>query len=112
MTAPIDLDHLDKYVLGDSALRDEILTIFIDQAGILIGRLQAAADDDEGFRIAAHTLKGAARGIGAWALGDLAEAAEKIMGAERALRPAAIGRIEGAANSAIVYARGLRERAA
>lgn len=77
--ALIDWDHLEKYVIGDDALRDEILTIFVEQAGNLIAQFDAA-QTDEGWRTTAHTLKGAARGIGAWELGALCEEAEEVIG--------------------------------
>ncbi|MHA7873477.1 MAG: Hpt domain-containing protein [Hyphococcus sp.] len=81
MTAqsPIDLVHLEKYVFGDDALRDEILEIFDDQAAALSAQL-SGAQNDEVWRNAAHALKGASRGIGAWALGDLCEQAEALTG--------------------------------
>ncbi|MEO1252428.1 MAG: Hpt domain-containing protein [Pseudomonadota bacterium] len=75
----IDLDHLEKYVAGDAGLRDEILSIFAEQVEALVAKL-SSAQTDEGWRNAAHALKGAARGVGAWALGDLAEEAEAAIG--------------------------------
>lgn len=75
----IDLDHLEKYVAGDDALRHEILSIFGDQAEMLSGQF-SISQTDEGWRNTAHALKGAARGVGAWALGDLCEAAEALIG--------------------------------
>ena len=84
MSAPIDLEHLNRYVFGDEALLHEILGIFKEQAATLADRMQPAMDD-EAWHLAAHTLKGAARGVGAWALGDAAARAEKSSGvAERA----------------------------
>lgn len=79
--SPIDLVHLEKYVVGDDALRDEILTIFDDQASALSAQLGDAQNDDS-WSNTAHALKGASRGIGAWALGDLCEEAEKLVGKE------------------------------
>jgi HPt (histidine-containing phosphotransfer) domain-containing protein len=76
---PIDLVHLEKYVVGDDALRDEILAIFDDQAAMLIAQF-GEAQTDEGWRNTAHALKGASRGIGAWVLGDLCEDAETLIG--------------------------------
>lgn len=77
--SPIDLVHLEKYVVGDDALRDEILTIFDDQASALCAQFSEAQTDD-GWSNTAHALKGASRGIGAWALGDLCEEAESLVG--------------------------------
>ena len=76
--ALIDLDHLDKYVVGDTALRDEILTIFVDQARMLLEQFKPS-QTDEGWKNTAHALKGAARGVGAWKLGDLCEEAETFI---------------------------------
>ncbi len=88
MTAPIDLDHLNRYVFGDKALLAEVLGIFIDQARSVADRMQQDMSDDD-WRLAAHTLKGAARGVGAWRLGDAADRAEPLTDAaerERAVQ--------------------------
>ncbi len=77
--ALIDWDHLEKYVVGDDALRDEILTIFVEQANKLLAQFDAA-QTDEGWKTTAHTLKGASRGVGAWDLGMLCEEAEDMIG--------------------------------
>lgn len=74
-SCPVDLAHLGKYTLGNRALDLEILGLFLAQAPETISRLQAAAGHEQ-WRRAAHTLKGSARGVGAWRLGDLAYAAE------------------------------------
>lgn len=75
----IDVQHLEKYVDGDDALRDEILSIFGDQIELL-GKQFSIDQTDEGWRNTAHAMKGAARGVGAWALGDLCESAEELIG--------------------------------
>lgn len=77
--ALIDLDHLEIYIAGDEALRDEILTIFEEQADRWLGVLDPD-QTDEGWKNSAHGLKGAARGIGAWEVGDLCEEAEGLIG--------------------------------
>lgn len=112
MMAAIDLDHLDKYVLGDRALLDEILTIFIDQAEMLVSRLDAPENNDS-WREIAHTLKGASRGVGAWTLGDLAEHAEKLAaGVTESERRELLKEIRCAALLAIEFARNVRDKAA
>lgn len=112
MSAPIDTSHLEKYVFGDAALRDEILSIFIEQAAAWIARMDPALADDD-WRHAAHTLKGAARGVGAWSLGDIAERAETLVGCERnGDRRAAHEDLKFAADAAIGFARKIRDRAA
>lgn len=69
---PLDLVHLSKYTFGDRGLEVELLGLFRSQAGIYVARLASAADA-KAWRDAAHSLKGSARGLGAWALGDIAE---------------------------------------
>lgn len=75
----IDFDHLDRYVAGDAALRDEILTIFEGQVARCL-RLLDPAGPNEHWRSIAHALKGASRGIGAWDVGSACERAEKMLG--------------------------------
>jgi len=75
----IDLDHLEKYVAGDVALRDEILETFSDQLKSL-GRQFHIDQTDGDWRDTAHAMKGAARGVGAWTIGALCEDAENLTG--------------------------------
>ena len=83
----IDFDHLEKYVAGDDALRDEILGIFAEQVRNLLEQFDVFQPDED-WKNTAHTLKGASRGVGAWALGQLCEDAEKLTGAAPAKREA------------------------
>lgn len=78
--AAVDLAHLARYTGGDVALNAEILRLFDGQATEMVERLQLILDarDARSWREVTHTLKGAARGIGAFALGDAAAAAEPI----------------------------------
>lgn len=78
MTGVIDIDHLNQYICDDAALRDEILSIFDEQASLWMARLDPS-QEDETWRNAAHALKGASRGIGAWRVGDLCEEAESLI---------------------------------
>ena len=73
---PIDHNHLAKYTMGDAELQYEVLQLFIEQLPSLISQLRAAASEKDWY-IAAHTLKGSARAVGAHALGELAADAEK-----------------------------------
>ncbi len=70
---PIDLAHLARMTLGDSALRREVLAMFLKQSRDLEDRL--AARPAEGAALA-HTLKGSARAIGAFRVAACAEALE------------------------------------
>ncbi len=80
--ALIDLNHLDRYVAGDRILRDEILGIFEEQAEMWI-RMLDPNQEDAAWKDAAHALKGASRGVGAWDVGDLCQDAEMLVGDER-----------------------------
>lgn len=75
----IDLEHLDRYVAGDAALRDEVLTIFEGQVARCLRLLNPEGPNEE-WRSVAHALKGASRGIGAWTVGAYCEEAEQIIG--------------------------------
>ena len=57
----------------------EILGLFVEQLPITIGALEHAPTDKE-WGMAAHTLKGSARAVGAWPLAALAEDAERLHG--------------------------------
>ncbi|MEL7488253.1 MAG: Hpt domain-containing protein [Pseudomonadota bacterium] len=112
MTGSIDQKHLELYVGGDDALRDEILTIFEEQALSLKDRIDVAADDEE-WRDVMHAMKGAARGVGAWAVGDLCEDAEAMVGDvdnKSASRKAAADAINARLEETIAAARRLRDR--
>ena len=65
---PVDLVHLAKYTMGNRELELEVLTLFTKQSLIYLERLSNAADQQT-WKEAAHTLKGSARGIGAWGCG-------------------------------------------
>lgn len=114
MSSAFDLAHLERYVCGDDALRNEILTIFEEQAALWMARF-AVDSEDEAWHDAAHSLKGAARGVGAWEIGDLCEAAEKLVAGipeKVAKRQAALDRLTILVDEAVSEARRLRSRAA
>jgi HPt (histidine-containing phosphotransfer) domain-containing protein len=75
LTGAVNFKHLETYAAGDQAVVDEVLAIFREQAAMWIRLLDPAAED-EAWRDAAHTLKGSALGVGAFALADECEAAE------------------------------------
>lgn len=112
-SALLDLAHLDLYVEGDTALRDEILAIFEENAQRWLTALDPAADD-RSWKIAAHTLKGAARGVGAWSVGEVCAEAETLIDddAARARRQDARARIQRAVSATIEELRALRDRTA
>lgn len=74
---PVDLVHLAKQTFGDKRLEQEVLGLFLTQAALLTDRLDRAATEAE-WKIAAHTLKGSAQGVGAWRVARAAQAAERF----------------------------------
>jgi HPt (histidine-containing phosphotransfer) domain-containing protein len=80
VSAIIDLEHLARYTGGDLTLNTEILKLFDAQVTGMVGELNAmlAARDTKGWHQITHTIKGAARGVGAFGLGDAAAAAEPV----------------------------------
>lgn len=75
MAAPIDLEHFEAATFGDRALQREVLGLFDAQAAKLMQTIRGA--DGKARAEAAHALKGAARGIGAFALAAEAERVEQ-----------------------------------
>lgn len=71
---PVDLVHLGNQTMGDEALETEILSIFKSQSQIYMKMMLNSCDVTNRIR-AAHSLKGAARGIGAF---ELAERAAEV----------------------------------
>lgn len=69
-TAPIDLGHLDRQTLGDRAIRDEVLDLFLAQMASLGAELDHASG--EARARLAHRVQGAALGIGANAIAECA----------------------------------------
>jgi|ERR1700741_4621033 HPt (histidine-containing phosphotransfer) domain-containing protein len=91
----VDLDYLDRYTGGDRAINEDVLRLFDSQCAELLAGLEAAAEnkDPKSWHQINHTLKGAARGIGATALADAAQAAEKADVADAAALAAAAKRV-------------------
>ena len=91
ITGAVDFSHLENYAAGDLDLVDEVLGLFREQAALWAPLIDPAAPS-EGWRDAVHTLKGAARGVGAFALADACEVAETrgLAGAELSARLGAV----------------------
>lgn len=94
--AAIDFDYLESFAAGDMQVVTEVLALFQEQAQGWRPRL---VSPDDGFRDLVHTIKGASRGIGANALGDLADRAERgdasMAGEVLSALDAALADIEG-----------------
>lgn len=97
----IDLDHLFRMTQGERGLEREVLGLFDRQATMLTGRMREASPAV--IAASAHTLKGSARGIGAWRVARSAEAVELASGNEDKLAAAvrALGASVSEAKAAI-----------
>jgi HPt (histidine-containing phosphotransfer) domain-containing protein len=71
----VDLAHLNRMTGGDGALASEVLGLFRQQWDLWV-RLLDSTTETLDWGNAAHTIKGSARGIGAWQLGEICGAAE------------------------------------
>lgn len=76
----IDEDHLGRMTLGDRRLEREVLELFLRQSTIMLDRIAGA--ERPLAAAAAHTLKGSARGIGAWRVARAAELLEQAAGSD------------------------------
>ena len=74
-SGPFDRAHLDRMTQGDRALAHEVLRLFDSQAEKQL-QAMASASSAKARAEAAHTLKGAARGVGAFAVARTAEEVE------------------------------------
>ena len=69
----VDFAYLEDFAAGDRQVVGEVLTLFREQAGLWMPALK---NPGPGWPDVAHTVKGAARGVGAHRLGDLCAEAE------------------------------------
>ena len=73
---PIDFAHLKRMTLGDAGLEQEVLAMFAAQSASLLSTLATMPVDAPAL---AHTLKGSARAIGAFAVADAAARLEAVI---------------------------------
>ena len=88
LTGAVDFAYLEAYAGQDMVVVEEVLGLFREQVAIWLRLLDPATPGDA-WRDAAHTIKGAARGIGAEALAEACAAAEMASNGptgERAVR--------------------------
>ena len=78
--APVDLSHLARYTGGERGLNAEILRLFDLQLSEMVDNLRGVLKgrDAKRWREITHTIKGAARGVGAFSVGEAAAAAEPV----------------------------------
>jgi HPt (histidine-containing phosphotransfer) domain-containing protein len=109
----LDECHLRRMTLGDQSLEREVLQIFARQITLMLKRIAHA--EPAHAAAAAHTLKGSARGLGAWrvaeaaeqleqaaaGLGNLNEAIAELEIASDEVRGAIEARLQGAATETV-----------
>ena len=69
----VDFAYLESFAAGDKTVVREVLSLFREQAEAWAKGLDPA---DAAWRDVVHTIKGAARGVGANRLGDICAKAE------------------------------------
>lgn len=96
VSSSIDHVHLERMTLGDRSLEREVLEIFARQTAMTLERIAGAGPARTAA--AAHTLKGSARGIGAWRVAEAAERLEQAAtgAADATALLAAIAELEAA----------------
>ena len=95
LSGAVDFAVLDAVTGGDDGVAEEILGLFVQQAGIWSPMLDARI---EGWRDAVHTIRGAAAGIGAGALAEVCVEAET---SDKAVAPAKLDRVRDALDQAL-----------
>jgi HPt (histidine-containing phosphotransfer) domain-containing protein len=72
----VDYEHLKAQAAEDLGVMREVLQLFVVHTEQLLGEL-ARTTDEKTWRQLTHTLKGSARGIGAFGVADAAADAER-----------------------------------
>ena len=72
----VDYDHLHQQAAGNVGVMREVLDLFVGHTEQLIRELEQAADA-KAWKHLTHTLKGSARGVGAFAVAEAAADAER-----------------------------------
>lgn len=93
----VDINHLSRYTGGNESLNAEVLRLFEAQTCELVAKLQTILDasDAKSWKEVTHTLKGAARGVGAHSFAEAAAAAEPIdLVRDHALAERAVDRLK------------------
>ena len=100
---PIDLVHLARMTLGERSLEREVLQLFDRQSTLLVARMRSAPP--AAIAALAHTLKGSARGIGAWRVARAADiragGSLTLVSGFLSVKPRPNSAIVGAANGAL-----------
>jgi|CXWL01.1.fsa_nt_gi HPt (histidine-containing phosphotransfer) domain-containing protein len=72
----VDYDHLRNQAAGNIDVMREVLGLFVTHCEQVLTELESAADA-KAWKQWTHTLKGSARGIGAFAVAEAAAEAER-----------------------------------
>ena len=83
---PVDYDHLRAQAAENLDVMREVLALFITHGEQVIAELERASDE-KSWKLWTHTLKGSARGIGAFAVADAAADAERHLLDKSKLEP-------------------------
>jgi HPt (histidine-containing phosphotransfer) domain-containing protein len=83
---PVDMAHLAMQTLGDKGLEQEVLRLFEEASRVYMDRIDHSTSVDELVRHL-HTLKGAAAGVGARAIAELARSTEDELRAGKPVDP-------------------------
>ena len=102
---PIDLVHLARYTGGDMSLNAEVLRLFQTQADEILEQLRDALPtaDAKAWHVLHHSLKGAARGVGAFGLADATAEAEAVPPSVREKAAAALKAVENRADTVRIF---------
>jgi len=73
---PVDYEHLKAQAAGNRDVMREVLSLFVTHCEQVIGELERASDAKT-WKQWTHTLKGSARGVGAFAVAEAAADAER-----------------------------------
>jgi len=95
LSGAVDFKLLEAITAGDDGIAEEVLGLFVQQAALWEPMLDVR---EAGWRDAAHSLRGAAAGIGAGELADACQAAE-ASGADEA--PPLLDRVRDALETAL-----------
>ena len=82
----VDYDHLKVQAAGDLGVMREVLSLFVTHTEQVLGELEKATDPKV-WKQWTHTLKGSARGVGAFAVAEAAADAERKILDKSALAP-------------------------
>jgi HPt (histidine-containing phosphotransfer) domain-containing protein len=74
----VDYDHLRVQAADNVGVMREVLELFLTHGQQVIGELERA-NDEKAWKQWTHTLKGSARGVGAFAVAEAAADAERHM---------------------------------